>query len=51
MLKLAREKMKKIKEPNPLKRKKKIYDFLVNRGFDFESCKEAVEKVLKNENG
>ena len=39
---LAEERWLKLKKVEPQKRKKRVYDFLINRGFDFELSREVV---------
>ncbi|TNE49063.1 MAG: recombinase RecX [Deltaproteobacteria bacterium] len=38
------------KESNPLKRRKKLQDFLVRRGFDFDTIRAVVDRVRKESN-
>lgn len=44
-LELARERQERWKNLEEMKRRKKIYDFLVRRGFEFSLCKEVVDEV------
>ncbi len=44
-LALAEERWIKLKKVEPQKRKKRLYDFLVSRGFDFEISREIVTQI------
>lgn len=48
-LELARDKGLRWKRLERMKRRKKIYDFLVRRGFDFHLAREVVGEVEKDE--
>jgi len=43
---LAKQYLKKVKKLPKEKSKKKMFDFLARRGFDFDVIKEAIEKIL-----
>lgn len=34
----------------PMKRRKKVFDFLIRRGFDFQTTKDILSEVAKNDN-
>lgn len=42
---LAKIRWNKVKHLEPLKRKKRLFDFLVSRGFDFELAKEIMNRL------
>lgn len=42
---LAIQKKNKLKNLDPRKRRKRIYDFLVRRGFDFSICREITNEI------
>ena len=42
---LAESRWEKLKKVEPQKRKKRLYDFLLNRGFDFELARGIVEQM------
>lgn len=44
-LELAKNRYDKLKSLDPLKRKKRIYDFLARRGFDYEICREVISEI------
>lgn len=44
-MELARERHEKFKALEPLKRKKRLYDFLVRRGFDYDICRSVVNEL------
>lgn len=46
-VKIARERAEGLKDLDRMRRRKKIYDFLVRRGFDFQTCHNAVEALDK----
>lgn len=48
-LMLAEERWEKLKGVDFQKRKKRLYDFLINRGFDFELSREIVKEMQPNE--
>ena len=43
---LSEKKLKLIKEPNPFKKKKKLYDFLASKGFESHLLIEVTEDLL-----
>lgn len=47
-IELAWQKHERWKNLEPVKRKKKIYDFLVRRGFDFSLSRDVVREVERN---
>ncbi len=49
-LAVAEEGWMKLKKVEPKKRKKRLYDFLINRGFDFEISREIVAQIQKESN-
>ena len=49
-LALAEERWAKLKKIEPKKRKKRLYDFLVARGFDFEISREIVTQMQAEPN-
>lgn len=44
---LAQNKIERLKKSDPQKRKKQVYDFLVRRGFDYETARETA--IMANE--
>lgn len=44
---LAMKKMKSIKDEDTLKKSSKLSNFLIYRGFDYETVKKVVERILK----
>ena len=42
---LAKERWEKLKKVERRKRKKRVYDFLINRGFDFEMSREIIAQM------
>lgn len=46
---LAEERWQKLKKVEHQKRKKRLYDFLLNRGFDFELAREVVNQMRSGE--
>ena len=47
---LASERWERLKHIEPQKRKKRLYDFLAARGFDFELCRELVNQMETKKN-
>lgn len=45
---IARERWQRMEKQPPLKRKKKVYDFLVRRGFDFQITRDIIEELEAN---
>lgn len=46
---LAKAKFEKLKKLEPVKRRKKLYDFLIRRGFDFNISRDTVEQLERND--
>jgi regulatory protein len=46
-LELAKDKWERWLKIERLKRRKKVYDFLVRRGFEFEMCRSVVNEVVR----
>lgn len=44
---LAEKKLRSLKDEEPLKRKIKLSNFLINRGFDYETVKNVTSKLIK----
>ena len=44
---LARDKFERWQKLEPMKRRKRVYDFLVRRGFDFAMTRDLVEEIEK----
>ena len=44
-----RRKNRSIKEPDPYKRKEKLLRFGISRGYDFETVRETIERVIGDE--
>ena len=44
---LAKTQAEKLKALSPIQRKKRLYDFLARRGFDYEICREIVTSLDK----
>ncbi len=47
---LAKNRWDKLSKIEPKKRKQRLYQFLGNRGFDFEIIREVMEKLTHNQN-
>lgn len=46
-LALAKTQADKLKSLEPERRKKRLYDFLIRRGFDYEICRDVITKLEK----
>ncbi len=46
---LAAVRWEKLSRLDPMKKKKRLYDFLISRGFDFEVVRETVDELNKSE--
>jgi regulatory protein len=46
---LGEKKLKTLKEEDPLKRKIKLYNFLIGKGYEYEIVKIVVSKLIKDE--
>lgn len=49
-LQLAEKKLKSLMNEEPLKRKIKLSNFLINKGFDYDTVNKVVTKLIKYEN-
>ena len=47
-LALAKAQAEKLKAVTPFKKRKRLYDFLMRRGFEYEICRDVIEKIGKN---
>ena len=45
---LAKIQADKLKAIAPLQKRKRLYDFLIRRGFDYEICRDVIEEIGKN---
>lgn len=48
---LALARYQKLNALHPQARRKRVYDFLVRRGFDYETCRDIVTNLESHENG
>jgi regulatory protein len=48
-MELAEKKLRTLTKEEPLKRKMKIYNYLLNKGFEYETIKKAVSNILKSD--
>lgn len=46
-IELARQRQGRLKTLDQLKRKKRLYDFLVRRGFDYQICRDVMDELEK----
>ncbi len=46
---LVRSRLNRYKSLQGFKLKKKLYDFLLRRGFGYEECKDAVEQAIQSD--
>lgn len=48
-MELGEKKLRTLTKEEPLKRKMKIYNYLLNKGFEYETIKKAVSNILKSD--
>lgn len=46
---VARAKWERLREQSFEKKQKKVYDFLMRRGFEYQDCRTAIEEIKKSE--